>query len=178
MDPILHSPGIGALQRIPIFSDLGAAGLRRIVPLMAPFGRQPGEQLFCEGDAPDGMYVIDRGEVAVTTTGADGEPILLAELGNGSVIGEMSLAEGSARSATVAAISATSGQFISRERFEDLRAQGDPGAYMVLLALARTLEERRRSTEQRLRTLLDDPDRAARLRTKSMRHLVGVIAKA
>lgn len=178
MDPVLQTPGIRALQRIPIFSDLTEDDLERIVPLADRFQRQPGEVLFREGDAPDGMYVIERGEVGVTTVGADDESIMLAELGNGAVIGEMSLAEGTARSATVAAISATTGQFFARERFAAFRAAGDPVAYKILLALARTLEERRRATEQRLRLLLDDPDRARKLRAKPMRHLVGVLTKA
>ena len=47
--------------------------------LAKPFVREAGETLFSEGDPSDGMYVIERGEVAVTTSGRNGERVRLAD---------------------------------------------------------------------------------------------------
>src|SRR5262245_55524153 len=60
-----------------------------------------GEVIAREGDAGTSMFVMRRGEAAVTVAGAAGE---LARLHNGSFFGEMSLLTGDRRSATVTAV--------------------------------------------------------------------------
>ncbi len=102
------------------------------------------------------MYVMERGEVAVLAESESGKRVLLAEIGGNSVIGEVSLVDGSPRSATVEAISMTSGYVLRRAVFDSLREADEPAAYRLMLHLARTLDQRKRSTKARLRHLIDE----------------------
>ncbi len=60
-----------------------------------------GEAIVAEGDAGDSMFVLARGEAAVTLSQTDG---VVAALRAGAFFGEMSLLTGDARSATVSAV--------------------------------------------------------------------------
>ena len=58
-----------------------------------------------QGDFGGSMFVITEGKVGVTFVDADAREQLVATLGPGDVVGEMSLFTGDRRTATVAAIS-------------------------------------------------------------------------
>ncbi|MFT6397045.1 MAG: CRP-like cAMP-binding protein [Bradymonadia bacterium] len=143
-------------RRIPLFEPLSSDELSTLLRHVEPFVVQAGHQLFAQGDASDGMYVIERGEVAVTAESGIGSRVLLAEVGAGSVIGEVSLVDGSPRSATVESVSMTSGYVFRRAAFDALRGADEPAAYRLMLHLARTVDSRKRATEQRLRQLIED----------------------
>lgn len=59
--------------------------------------------LFREGDAPDAMYIVKSGSLAITKTKGNSE-IVLAEIGTGSMVGEMALFDKKPRSANVKAV--------------------------------------------------------------------------
>jgi len=178
MDSTLRLGLHSFLRNVDLFSELDDDALATMVPICQPFMRQPGEPLFSQGDPPDGMYMVERGEVSVQMTGADGHRVTLAELGAGAVVGEMSLATNAPRSAAVVAVSLCHGYWIGRARFDALRRVRHPAATQILLNIGRTLEMRRRITETRLRALLDDPDRADKLLQSPTRDYLVVIQKA
>lgn len=62
--------------------------------------------LFREGDAPDAMYVIKSGKLAVVKTKQNSE-IVLAEIGPGAMVGEMAFFDNKPRSASVKAMKDT-----------------------------------------------------------------------
>ncbi len=161
---------------VPVFALLSPTELSALVRELDRFDRQPGERLFAQGDASDGMYVIERGEVGVFTQKRTGERVLLAELGNGAVIGELSLIDGEPRSALVETVAATTGYFLSRAKFDVMRRNWDLAAYKLVFALGRTLEERRRVTEQRVRALINEAD-AGDLGDRELKELFGSILK-
>ncbi|MFZ4403315.1 MAG: cyclic nucleotide-binding domain-containing protein [Pseudobdellovibrionaceae bacterium] len=59
--------------------------------------------LFREGDAPDAMYILKTGALAITKTKGNSE-VILAELGPGAMLGEMALFDRKPRSANVKAL--------------------------------------------------------------------------
>lgn len=67
---------------------------------------QTGHYLFREGDASDAMYVVKSGRLAVTKSKQNSE-IVLAEIGPGSMVGEMAFFDNKPRSANVKAIQST-----------------------------------------------------------------------
>jgi CRP/FNR family transcriptional regulator, cyclic AMP receptor protein len=109
-------------------SDLFAKG--RTVSLKA------GQSLFFTGDASDGCYRLDEGLLKVSViTGAGGERIL-AVLGPGGIVGELSMLDGTPRSASVEALRESKLCFISSAVFEAF-ANANPELYrhgMMLLA--------------------------------------------
>ena len=65
-----------------------------------------GAYLFREGEAGNEMFVIQEGQVRISTRAGE-EEIVLATLGRGEFLGEMSLLEGLPRSADARAVGPT-----------------------------------------------------------------------
>lgn len=78
---------------------------------------QPGETITTQGEDTDGLYLIASGGVRVTGKDADGDKLLIAELGPGEVVGEISLVLRRPASATVTASHPTIALHLPRERF-------------------------------------------------------------
>lgn len=79
-----------------------------------------GTVLLQEGKRGDGVYIIQKGHVKVTRTSQDGTEILLAELNDGQVFGEMSLVDDSPCSANVIAVGDLEVCVLSKAQFFDL----------------------------------------------------------
>lgn len=141
-------------RSVRLFEHLTPEELSAVVHLAQPKRLAAGELLFAKSDPGNGMFVVERGELSVTTEGANGEHLTLAYLGNGAFVGEMSLLDGSPRSASVEAVAATSGFWMSCEAFAGLRSECPSASMKVLWQLAQTLEGRRRGALSRLRLQL------------------------
>ena len=63
---------------------------------------KPGEVLFREGEAGDDAYIVEKGEIEISIDLPTGKKVI-AELGKGEIIGEMSLIADAPRSATAIA---------------------------------------------------------------------------
>lgn len=109
---------------------MSLAKLRRVVPLFAGFGpsdfeslekclvrrRYPaGQTLFHMGDEGGSLHFIERGRVKVTILSSSGEELILAILGGGNLLGELSLFDGKPRSATAQALEDTETLCLHRE---------------------------------------------------------------
>src|SRR5665811_2145343 len=92
----------------PLFSSIDpeAAGALRATMTLVTLER--GDVLFREGEPGDRLYVIATGKVKVGRRAPDGRENLLAVLGPGEMIGELSLFDPGARTATATAVADTS----------------------------------------------------------------------
>jgi len=134
------------LKSIPIFSTLKAADLERLGKRLVRRRYPRGQILFHMGDEGGNLYIIERGRVKITIPSADGEEVILALLGQGEIMGEISLIDGKPRSATVQAMKNTDVLCLFREDFlEVLRESFD-----VVLRVLEILTERLRQTDVQL----------------------------
>ena len=62
------------------------------------------QMLFLSGDPGDGCYRVDEGLLKVSVGAPDGGERILAILGPGSIVGELSMIDGAPRSASVCAL--------------------------------------------------------------------------
>jgi CRP/FNR family cyclic AMP-dependent transcriptional regulator len=92
------------------------------------------EVLFLSGDAGDGCYRVEDGLLKVTMVSRAGTERILAFLGTGAIVGELSLIDGLPRSASVVAVRAAQLSFLSRAAFEEF-ANKHPEVYKSLLTL-------------------------------------------
>ncbi len=92
------------------------------------------ETLFMSGDAGDGCYRVDEGLLKVTMVSRAGGERILAFLGAGAVVGELSILDGLPRSASVVAVRAAELSFLSRAAFEDF-ARAHPEVYKSLVTM-------------------------------------------
>lgn len=90
--------------------------------------------LFLAGDAGDGCYRVEDGLLKVTMVSRAGSERILAFLGPGAIVGELSIIDGLPRSASVVAVRAASLSFLSRAAFEEF-ARAHPEVYKSLVTL-------------------------------------------
>jgi CRP-like cAMP-binding protein len=95
------------------------------------------EVLFLAGDSGDGCYRIEDGLLKVTMVSRSGAERILAFLGPGAIVGELSIIDGRPRSASVVAVRAAVLSFLGRAAFEAF-AQKHPEVYKSLVALLAT----------------------------------------
>ena len=94
-----------------------------------------GEYLFEEGDNAQYGYVVKSGQIEIVKTSVTGE-IVLAELGPGSLFGEMALIDGSPRSASARASIDSSVTEIRSDTFNHLIRNDPDTAVRLMKALA------------------------------------------
>jgi CRP/FNR family transcriptional regulator, cyclic AMP receptor protein len=92
------------------------------------------EVLFLAGDAGDGCYRVEDGLLKVTMVSRGGNERILAFLGPGAIVGELSIIDGLPRSASVVAVRPASLSFLSRAAFDDF-ADRHPAIYKSLVTL-------------------------------------------
>ena len=90
--------------------------------------------LFQSGDAGDGCYRVEEGLLKVTMMSRAGTERILAFLGPGAIVGELSIIDGLPRSASVVAVRDAVLSFLSRAAFEDFAAR-HPEIYKSLVTL-------------------------------------------
>ena len=97
------------------------------------------QTLFLAGDSGDGCYCVEDGLLKVSVVAPTGGERILAILGPGSVVGELSMISGAPRSASVAAIRDSKLRFVGRAIFEAYAGE-NPAMYRhLMLLLARRL---------------------------------------
>jgi CRP-like cAMP-binding protein len=92
------------------------------------------EVLFLAGDAGDGCYRVEDGLLKVTMLSRSGTERILAFLGPGAIVGELSIIDGQPRSASVVAVRDAALSFLSRAAFEDF-ATKHPEVYKSLITM-------------------------------------------
>jgi CRP-like cAMP-binding protein len=101
----------------------------------------PQQILFIGGDPGDGCYLVDEGLLKVNAVSASGAERILAILGPGALVGELSMIDGAPRSASVTAIRESKLRFVSRTAF-DVVGRARPELYRhITTLLARRLRD-------------------------------------
>jgi CRP-like cAMP-binding protein len=90
-------------KKVPLFDDLSQGAFVELVKKLGYHRQKTGQLILREGDPGRSFYVIVEGEVRIYKTGADGQEITLARLGEGAFFGEMALLSGAPRTANVVA---------------------------------------------------------------------------
>jgi len=126
-----------ALARIDLFSGLDEETRGKLCECLTQVQIERGETLFREGDAGAALYVIERGEVRVSTQAGHE----VRRLGRGQHLGEMSLIDPSPRSATVIAQCDTILWRLSADDFESFAAVHPQLDRRIAASLARRLRE-------------------------------------
>jgi CRP/FNR family transcriptional regulator, cyclic AMP receptor protein len=102
-----------------------------------PMQLKADQVLFLTGDPGDGCYRVDDGLLKVTMVSRSGNERILAFLGAGAIVGELSMIDGRPRSASVVTVRAAKLSFLSRAAFEDFTKK-HPEVYKSLVTLLAT----------------------------------------
>jgi len=104
------------------------------------------QTLFLEGDKGEGCYRVDEGLLKASVAAPSGGERILAILGPGAVVGELSMIDGAPRSASVTALKDSKLSFVSRTAFDSF-GDAHPQIYRHIVVL---LAHRLRDTNEAL----------------------------
>jgi NTE family protein len=114
-----------ALQRAPLFADLDTKSMAAIERELSLHVLPGGAPLFRQGEPADAVYVVASGCLGVFRHEEEDsaeEPILIAEIPPGNIVGEMSLLSHSQRTRSVAALRDSEVWRLARTSFDTLTA--------------------------------------------------------
>jgi CRP-like cAMP-binding protein len=92
--------------------------------------------LFRQGEVPDGLYILNRGELALTMTSPSGEPVMQMQASAGSLLGLPGQISGEPYTLTATARNGACLSFVSRDDFTSLMQTNPLMALKMLEVLA------------------------------------------
>jgi CRP/FNR family transcriptional regulator, cyclic AMP receptor protein len=152
------------LSRSPICRGLSSREVEAIFEIAEQVAAPRGSTLFREGERGDGLFIVTSGEFEVLQRSTDGRTQLLARVGPGGVLGEMSLLGGAGnRSAAAVATSESTLLKLPAARFSRLLEGESVAALKVVRNLAEVLSQRLQLMNQRAIEHADHPARTEEL---------------
>jgi CRP/FNR family transcriptional regulator, cyclic AMP receptor protein len=135
--PAVQDPD--ALAAVPLFQNLKAAQLSKLNALLHRKSFGAGYNIITAEQPGETIYIISSGSVKVYSDEAHGSEVILAILGAGEVVGEMSLADSLGRSATVVTLEQTDLLWMDRANFWTSLREMPEMAHNLVSILSRRL---------------------------------------
>lgn len=110
------------LKAVPLLARLGDKELDLLASAARHVSYRKNARIFEEGSSADCCYVLTSGRTKVVLNSEDGAEVLLGDLAEGDMVGELALLDGFARSAALVAIEPCCFLLIPAPAFERLRA--------------------------------------------------------
>ena len=148
------------LRTAPLFAALDDDAANALRSSMVDQRLTKGDVLFSEGEPGEKLYLIESGKIKLSHTASDGRESIIAVLGAGEMLGELSLFDPGPRTATAIAVTNTKVVSLSHEALLPWLVGRPDLAVSLLAALARRL----RRTNEALADLVfsDVPGRVAK----------------
>lgn len=153
--------GLKLLKKIPFLSALSAKHLNEVYRLAEELNLNARQSVFAKRQDSDAMYIVLSGRIKIFTNSASKKRKTFAYLKEGEFFGEMSLVEGTTRTAAAQTVEPSRLLMIRKKDFQRLLAK-DPKLALYLL---QTVCERLRRANEEIEGLL-------------FRNILGRVAKA
>ena len=131
---------VNLLAKIPFFTDLPEKELDRLSSKMEIVNLKSGEILFREGDPGEHLYIVVKGKLEILKAPDTEDELILNMIHEGEYIGEMSLATGAPRTASVRGRGEVVLLSLSRQQFTDLLRQHPELASTMVKVLSERLD--------------------------------------
>ncbi|MEW6363061.1 MAG: cyclic nucleotide-binding domain-containing protein [Acidobacteriota bacterium] len=154
-----------AVSRSYLFNVFSEAEVERLLECASVEKFARGERVFAEGDPPDKFYLVLDGTIRVTQSIPHKTECSLAELGDGETIGEMSFLDRFPRSATAVAVGDTQLLAFDFAAFDELLSRDQDLALKWFWLFGRSLAQRLREANERIKELVQSLPSAAPLPT-------------
>ncbi len=140
----------GIIDHITLFEDLRHTEVSQLCARMECFCANPGDVIMKENEDGDFLVIVLTGEVEVIKQSQSTEEKLLAVVGPGATLGEMSLINGKPRFATCIARQPTDIAVLTRDTIYDILVLHPSLGNKILLILLQITSQRLRETSDRL----------------------------
>lgn len=111
------APPIDELLTIPLFQELSQTDIERLRPLLHQSSFPAGSVVMTTDQPGEVAYIVRHGTLKIYVDNARGNNVILALLGPGEVVGEMSLVDQGGRSASVVTMDRTEMLWLDRNAF-------------------------------------------------------------
>ncbi|HVR01294.1 MAG TPA: cyclic nucleotide-binding domain-containing protein [Polyangia bacterium] len=138
------------LAQTAIFAGLSDAVLEKIFAAARIIRVEAGQSVIEEGDLSVGVFVLCDGELEICKRGRNGAEFCLAVMKRGDCVGEMSLIDVQARSATVRALGAATLFVLDQAAITRLYKTDLEVYTLLMLNIAREISRRLRQADQTL----------------------------
>jgi CRP/FNR family cyclic AMP-dependent transcriptional regulator len=128
-------------HKVPLFFGLAPSEFDSLEKCLVRRRYPAGQTLFLMGDEGGSLHFIERGRVKITIPSYYGEELILAILGAGDILGELSLFDGKPRSATVQALENTETLCLHREDLLALMRNRFDVVEKILKVLSRRIRD-------------------------------------
>ncbi|MGI8815272.1 MAG: Crp/Fnr family transcriptional regulator [Pseudonocardia sp.] len=149
------------LAACPLFAEVAEPDLMRLAEHAQVRRYRRGQLLFSEGDSGDSLLVVIDGTLKATSSRADGGEFMLAVVDRYDALGQLTVADGGPRSASVAAVTDATVLRIPRDTVLAVAADS-PALTRALLSSLAALVRRLTGSAADL-AFLDIPRRVAKL---------------
>lgn len=131
---------VALLRGLEIFEALDDAEIDALAERVVPVSWEAGTVVFEEGDVGDACFVIHTGRVKLTRRLVDGQPIALAQVEHGGIVGELALFANERRAAKMQAVEPTTAIAIAREDLMSILHGNAEAAISMAVHVARLLQ--------------------------------------
>ncbi len=138
------------LKTLPAFRGIGDTEILAVARCCETLQYGPSQVIFEMGAHADGAYIVREGLIRVELPLPDGSQRVVAQLGPGTMVGELCLIEDAPRSLRVRAGKPSSMLRLDIVKFAELRSKGHSGAYKLIRAITLTVCDRLRNTNSQI----------------------------
>jgi tetratricopeptide (TPR) repeat protein len=142
--------GFEYLKQLPLFEDLSLQEMKALYTRCERKRFIAGDKLITQGVAGENLFILTMGTFEVRRIADNGEAKVVAKLGPGSYVGEMSLIDDAPTSAEVAAAGPSTALKISKQEFALFLGSNDHVALRVYRVFVRTMCDRLRKANEQL----------------------------
>jgi len=148
------------IRRVRLFSMLTPEQAQTVANSVSKRRFKRGEMLVEQGGQPNALFILLNGRARVLTADHRGREVIMAVLGAGDYVGEMSLIDGEPHSATVRAEVQTDVLMLGRVEFARCLPENTSMTYAIMRGLVQRLRHADRKIESL--ALMDVYGRVAR----------------
>ena len=148
------------IRRVPLFALLSSSHAELVADSIVKRRYKRGEIIVEQGQKTNTLFIILTGRVRVVTADKRGREVILATLQPGDYLGEMSLIDNQAHSATVRAEIQTDMLTLGRSEFARCLPENSSMSYSIMRGLVQRLRQADRKIESL--ALMDVYGRVAR----------------
>lgn len=139
------------LKKVTLFEGLNSDQLKKVAAIAKERAFNASDRVFKEGDRGDEFFVIMSGKVRISKNVPGVGEEALAILEPGAYFGEMALIDDTPRSADAVAHIPATLAVIKRDQLDELMFTDKEIAYVLLWTFVRTLSERLRDTNDKIK---------------------------
>jgi CRP/FNR family transcriptional regulator, cyclic AMP receptor protein len=129
------------LSRVEIFAGLDAGDLKAVAKSCGEAAYADGELLCRQGERGVAAFLVVSGKIRIENEMADGEIVVIAELGQGAMVGEMSIIDGDERVASIRAVGEVMALVLTQWSMQGLLKQRPSIAAAMLPVIVRRFRQ-------------------------------------